>query len=123
MICFISGGITNVPDYENNFLEAVYQLKTLGFNAFDPSAMFKTAQKHGACFKTDQWMEICCAVIKQCDAVYFLNNWESSNGAGKEHAFAERLKIPMLYQKNFSAYRAMELKPEELINFAKANAL
>lgn len=38
------------------------------------------------------------SLMRRCDAVFMLPNWEQSNGARLEHDDALRLNIPVLYQ-------------------------
>lgn len=37
-------------------------------------------------------------ILMRCNALYMMKDWEMSSGARKEHALAEKLGIPILYE-------------------------
>jgi hypothetical protein len=43
----------------------------------------------------EAWIACDLEVLKRCDAVYFIQGWQDSTGACKEHAFAEANDIPI----------------------------
>ena len=96
--CFISGPITNVPDYLNNFKVAEQQIINLGMIPVNPAACTQPLMDAGCLFDDPQWLAICFAILKQCDCVFHLKNWEFSKGAKREHKLAESLGMKIYYQ-------------------------
>lgn len=123
MICFISGGITNVPDYMEKFEQAEQELKSLGFIPLNPAKMTFPLVQAGVVLSDDSWLEICFAALKQCDALYHLTNWMDSSGAAKEHSFATAYDIPIFYQANLELYQASNLSAKALVHQQRLKSL
>ena len=97
--CFISGAITGVENYKENFIAAEDQVKELGYIPVNPARMTESLVANNVEFTNDQWLEITSAVLKQCDAIYMLSDWHDSKGAKQEYFFAKLLfNKKILYQ-------------------------
>ena len=46
------------------------------------------------------WIACDFEMLKRCDAIFMLDNWESSVGARAEYIFAMWAKIPIFFEKN-----------------------
>ena len=68
-----------------------------------------TAHLGGAC-PDDVWLSGYLEIMRRCDAVYMLENWQQSRGARAELDEATRLDMPVLYQK------CSEIKPLKVID-------
>lgn len=72
-----------------------------------------TAHFHG--LKDDQfWLDGTMELLRRCDAVLMIPDWEKSSGARAEKAEAERLKIPV-----FKADRDSILFPDDFHEWTK----
>ena len=105
-VVFISGGITNVPDYIEKFEQAEKELKELGLIPFNPAIMTKPLVDAGVDFPDEAWLEIDFVALKHCDGIYHLIDWEKSSGSTKEHQIALAYDKTVLYQKDLSSYKA-----------------
>lgn len=83
---YIAGKITDEPKYKEIFAKAEVELKKEGYIVLNPSTL-------PIGMNYEDYMEICFAMIKQADEVYFLGNWAKSKGAIREMYFS------MAYQK------------------------
>lgn len=79
MKIYIAGPITGVLDYRQNFEKAERELKAKGHIVLSPSYLPAGLK---------DYMLICCTMIDQADAVYFLNGWECSIGSALEKVYA-----------------------------------
>jgi ferritin-like protein len=93
---FISGKITGLEPEESKklFKKAENYLK----KRLD---MFEVINPHEIKYESDepakQMLQI-LDIISQCEAVYFLDNWKSSNGSQCEYWFAKMLGIETIVQ-------------------------
>ena len=92
---FISGKMTGLePEvYKANFTKAEEYLKEK-LNVFEVINPCKLELEGSS---TEQMLQI-LKIISQCEAVYFLNNWKSSNGSQCEYWFAKMLGIMTIIQ-------------------------
>ena len=44
------------------------------------------------------WLRGDLELVKRCDAIYMLNNWDKSSGARSEHELALKLKKEIIYE-------------------------
>lgn len=44
------------------------------------------------------YMPICLAMLREANAVYMLRDWEYSEGAALEHAYAEKTEKAIIYE-------------------------
>ena len=96
MTVYISGGITDVPDFKERFKEAEKHLRGLGFNIINPAGLQDNVTVGD--FTHSDYMDICVALLELSDCTYFLDNWESSGGATAEYQSAHKLGIPTVTQ-------------------------
>lgn len=93
MKVYISGPITNEPNYRKKFRRAALWLAVGGHEPVSPVDMLS-----GIHFDYEQYMAIDLAAVRQCDGVYMLKGWESSEGAKREKECADAYHIPVFYQ-------------------------
>jgi hypothetical protein len=90
---FISGSISNNPNYIEQFKAAQDKLEQEGYTVLNPTCLNpKLSYK--------QLMTICKIMIDVSDAVYMLNGWEQSNGACFENVYASVNGKEILYERN-----------------------
>lgn len=92
--CYISGKISGLEfsEVKEKFAKAEKEVKELGYLPINPL-------KNGV--ETNMWgdhMAEDIANLNRCDIVYFLTDWEESDGAKIEHIFAANSKKKMIYQ-------------------------
>lgn len=85
MRIYISGAITDVKNYEENFKKAEEYWIGQGHDCFNPAALNAVLPKN---MTYEEFMVIDLLLIDMCDAVYMLNGWEKSCGANREYSYA-----------------------------------
>jgi hypothetical protein len=88
MKIYISGPITATPNYARRFLRAQKTLEDFGFEVVNP-ALF-TEMPHW------DWLDCIIRdliILKTCDAVYLLRNWQKSAGCRIEVEAALRMDL------------------------------
>lgn len=82
---YISGGITNVPNFKENFDKAEEKLKRENKNMeiINPTMIVLP----NSCTH-DDYMKIDLMLLDLADAIYMLKGWEKSLGANREYGYA-----------------------------------
>ena len=96
MTVYISGAITDAPDFKDRFKEAEKHLRGLGFNVINPAGLQDNVTIGD--FTHYDYMNICVALIELTDCVYFLDGWENSDGSKDEYNYACNIGIPTVTQ-------------------------
>ena len=87
MIIFISGPMAGIDQYNrDSFLNAEIRLSQQGYTVLSPASIIPLVLPER--ISHAQYLAICFAMIDACDAVYFLNEWEQSDGARQEMQYA-----------------------------------
>ena len=90
---YIAGKITGDKDYKIKFCRAEVKMRNEGYKVLNPSFLPEGLERR-------QYMDICFAMIRQSDAVYFLKDWKESEGAKIEHALAEYEEREIIYEED-----------------------
>lgn len=92
MRIYISGPITNTPDYISNFSVAEQKLKSEYPNAeiINPTVLDKLPLEY------DEYMKLDLMLLDMCDAIYMMNGWEKSKGACIEFGYAVAKELIIL---------------------------
>ena len=92
MRIYISGPITNTPDYISNFSVAEQKLKSEYPNAeiINPTVLDKLPLEY------DEYMKLDLMLLDMCDAIYMMNGWEKSKGACIEFGYATAKELIIL---------------------------
>jgi hypothetical protein len=93
---FISGGITNVPDYMTEFKKAENELREIGYKSIINPAYINSHLPVDLSY--DDYMAISIAELSVCEAIYMLRNWKESKGAVREHRYASMNGLEIIYQ-------------------------
>jgi len=96
MRTYISGKISGI-DYDlavKLFESAEKEVELLGLTPINPIKISPYNPK----WKWEDYMEKDIAELLRCDAIYMLDNWETSRGARCELALAKELGINIVYQ-------------------------
>ena len=95
MRIYISGGITNVPNYKEHFAEAEAYLKSQGHEVINPCMIVLPE----SCTWKD-YMKIDLCLLSLCDTIYMLKDYEQSKGARIEYGFALTNNLNIMYQES-----------------------
>ena len=80
---YIAGKITGKENYKEDFIKAEAYLVSKGINIImNPICLPPFGFEH------HEYMHVCKAMIDVCDAVFFLKDWEKSQGAEQEYLYA-----------------------------------
>lgn len=82
---FISGPITGTTDYKERFAKAEEILKAKGFVVINP---VKATEALPEDTDWSEYMDITMPLLKMCQAIYQLEDWECSMGATIEYLWA-----------------------------------
>ena len=111
---YISGKITDNPNYTADFEAAELALKIAGFQPVNPA---EERLPDGATWA--DYMRQDLKLLCDCDAIYMLNGWRESVGAKIEHKLARDLGIEIIYERktvnNAEYRRAQYMKNREKI--------
>ena len=83
MLIYISGAITNDFDHRKKFETAKTYLMKKGHEVINPVEVGDELPL----LKHEQYLHIDKSLIDICDAVYFLKDWGSSEGAREEYGY------------------------------------
>jgi len=89
---YISGAITNKPDYKRDFARAARVIVSAGCEAVNPAEVN---------INGGSWLDYMRQDIKllaDCNGVYMLEGWEQSQGARVEHQLAQGLGLKIYYE-------------------------
>lgn len=96
MKIYISGKMRGVPkeEYERQFRQAEMRLKARGHTVFNPCYL-STVYPWLA---DDDALNIDCAAVEICDAVYVLKGYEGSSGVETELNAAKLMKKEIIFE-------------------------
>lgn len=84
MRVYISGPITNNPDYKRQFEKAELKLKAQGYTVINPSKIDDVIPDG----THSEYMSVDLTLLDMCDAIYMISGWGKSKGACIEYGFA-----------------------------------
>ena len=93
---YISCGITNVPDYKDNFDRAEERLKRELPNAeiINPTMLVLPE----SCTH-DDYMNIDFMLLDLADAIYMIDGWKESRGSNMEYGYARAKDMMILFER------------------------
>jgi hypothetical protein len=87
MRIYISGPVTGVPDYRENFEDAEQRIyKDIDGNAhvINPARVLGELPE----MEYEEYMKISLHLLGMCDTIYMLDGWQQSTGANRELGYA-----------------------------------
>lgn len=87
---YISGPITNNPDYKIQFTRKYRELES---NYIVLTPLFINAN-----LSWEDFMHIDLAMIEICDVIYMMKGWENSTGAKTELEYAKANGVEIIYE-------------------------
>jgi len=92
--CFISGPITNDPDYFDKFAKAEYEICQLGLQPVNPTKLVP----YNKDWTFEQYIREDIRHLLDCNHIYMLDGWQNSSGAKIELDLANTLKMNIIMQ-------------------------
>lgn len=98
MKIYISGGITDVEDYQRNFSNAEQELRKEYPEAEieNPVIFGKEVEEKISEPKWKDYMKNCISHLLDCDAIYQIDGWQNSKGARLEYFIATCLDFTVI---------------------------
>lgn len=98
MRVYISGAITNDPDYRQKFMQKAKELQNLGYEVVNPVVIsahleMKMGKQN---VKYEDYLREDIKELLRCDGIASITGWEKSKGAKLEHLIARVLKITVV---------------------------
>ena len=87
MKIYISGAITNNPNYKEDFERAEDYLQ----REYPSSEIINPALVNSHLPKStthEEYMRMSFCMLDMCDSIFFINGWEESKGANQEYGYA-----------------------------------
>ena len=92
MRIYLSGPITNEPNYRRNFAEAQRILESFGHDDIvNPAELCQVVNVER--FGYEQIMQVCIDLLYSSDALILLPGWQHSHGCGREWGIAHALDL------------------------------
>lgn len=88
-ICYISGPISNVDNYQEPFNECENELIRQGHTVLNPALMPEGLKKK-------DYMRMSIAMLESADTIVLLPGWQNSKGAMIEKLYAEYIGLRVL---------------------------
>ena len=87
MKIYISGAITNNPDYKEDFerAEDYLQREYPGEDIINPALVNSFLPKSTT---YEEYMRMSFCMLDMCDSIYMIKGWEKSCGANREYGYA-----------------------------------
>ena len=95
MKIYISGAITNCPDFKERFEMAEYYLQ----KTYPDAEIINPALVNSFLPKStthEEYMKMSFTMLDMADAIYMIDNWRSSCGASQEYGYALAMGKMML---------------------------
>ena len=101
---YLSGGITNNPNYKSDFASAEKFLNDMGYIVINPANLEEVAEG----LSSEQYLHICYRLIDISKAIFMVSGWKKSKGANAELTYAKSLGKKVMYQDYYSPFRKKE---------------
>ena len=100
-IVYLSGKITDNPDYKKDFACAELFLSQIGYMVVNPARLDEVAKE----LTYEQYMQICYRLIDIADIIFMVSGWQKSKGANAELSYAKSLGKKVMYQDYYAPFR------------------
>ena len=94
MKIYISGRITNNPNYREEFYKASEWLVAQGYQPINPSNLDITFPD----LSYEEYMTLDYKLLEMCEGIFMIHGWQSSKGACAELTYAKSLGKKIIYQ-------------------------
>jgi hypothetical protein len=100
-IVYLSGKITNNPDYKKEFACAELFLGQMGYMVVNPARLDEVANS----LSYEQYMEICYRLVDIADIIFMVSGWQNSKEANAQLTYAKSLGKKVMYQDYYAPFR------------------
>lgn len=90
---YISGKITGDSNYKAKFAAAEAKLRKQGHECINPTKLDCVSDK----LSYGTYIELCLTLLRECDTVYVLPDWQDSKGAKLELGIAKMHGKKIIY--------------------------
>lgn len=111
MRIYISGPITNDPDYYKKFEKVAYELVEMGHKVINPAELINVMPEDAT---HKEYMDICISLLRLADVVVMLPEWTTSQGAFLELQYANMAGIKILTYESMKTNELLNDKYKEL---------
>lgn len=98
---YISGSISNDPNYKQKFSDAKLNLCLQGYlvdQIYSPPEFVSKYFKEPESQSWHNLMIACLMELEKCKKIYMLKDWDESTGATIEHMWAVKLGLEVIYE-------------------------
>lgn len=100
-IVYLSGKITDNPNYKSEFSCAEIFLVQMGYMVVNSARLDKVANL----LPYEKYMQICYRLVDVSDIIFMVSGWQKSKGANAELSYAKSLGKEVKYQDYFAPFR------------------
>ncbi|WP_176246145.1 DUF4406 domain-containing protein [Vibrio aestuarianus] len=95
---YIAGPMSGLPEFNRPaFHKMDVKLSNAGYAALNPALLPDGLSQ-------PEYMDICCAMLRCCDAILMLDGWDKSQGAVAEYHLAKKLGKQIIPMANFNQF-------------------
>ena len=101
IIVYLSGKMTGLAEsvYKENFRKAEMFYRSCGYEVVNPCELSEIVLKRKPDATYEDFMAEDLRALRSCTHIALLEGWESSTGARREKAEAERLGLEIMFYK------------------------
>ena len=100
-IVYLSGKITDNPNYKSEFACAELFLIQMGYIVINPADIEEIVD--GLTY--EQIIQICYRLVDISDIIFMVSGWQKSKGANAELSYAKSLGKKVMYQDYYAPFR------------------
>lgn len=98
MKIYISGAITNNPNYKDDFerAEDYLQREYPSADIINPALVNSFLPKSTT---YEEYMKMCLCMLDKCDSIYMIKGWKKSCGSNREYGYALAKDMIIMFEK------------------------